>query len=85
MKDFGSKAKTVKGNEGAKCLYPTRLDTYGCGCEHDCAYCYAKSLLDFRELWNPKSPSVGDISKIAREIRKTSRGTVRNLHRFCRQ
>lgn len=39
---------TVEGGEGQKCHYPTRLDTYGCGCSHDCKYCYAKSLLDFR-------------------------------------
>lgn len=31
MRDFGSKAKSVGGNEGGKCSYPTRLDTYGCG------------------------------------------------------
>lgn len=50
--------KTVGGSEGDLCLYPTRLDTYGCGCQHDCAYCYAKSLLDFRGLWNPRMPKV---------------------------
>lgn len=79
MKDFGSWAKTVEGNEGSKCKYPTRLDTYGCGCGHNCSYCYAKSLLDFRGLWNPESPSVGDISKIARQIKKTPKGTVLRL------
>lgn len=30
--------KTVGGNEGSKCYYPTRLDTYGCGCGHDCRF-----------------------------------------------
>lgn len=48
-KEFKSFIKTVGGNEGNKCHYPTRLDTYGCGCSHDCKYCYAKSLLDFRK------------------------------------
>lgn len=62
--------KTVGGNEGNKCHYATRLDTYGCGCSHDCKYCYAKSLLDFRGLWNPKEPSVADIEKIKRKIAK---------------
>ena len=38
-KEFKSFYKTVSGNEGNKCNYPTRLDTYGCGCSHDCAYC----------------------------------------------
>ena len=67
-KEFKSFFKTVKGNEGGKCHYPTRLDTYGCGCQHDCKYCYAKSLLDFRKLWNPHSPSVADPIKVERKI-----------------
>ena len=50
MKEYKSFFKTVNGNEGSKCHYNTRLDTYGCGCQHDCSYCYAKSLLDFRKL-----------------------------------
>lgn len=79
MKGFGSIAKSVGGNEGNQCNYSTRLDTYGCGCQHDCAYCYAKSLLSFRGLWNARAPAVGDISKIAREIRKIPRGTVVRL------
>ena len=56
------------GNEGDKCHYSTRLDTYGCGCTHDCSYCYAKSLLDFRGIWRPNDPSVADINKIRRKI-----------------
>ena len=77
MRDFGSTAKQVDGNEGEKCLHRTRLDTYGCGCQHDCSYCYAKTLLDFRNLWDAKNPSVGDISKIIREIKKLPREVVR--------
>lgn len=69
-KEFKSFMKTVGGNEGSKCNYPTRLDTYGCGCSHDCKYCYAKSLLDFRNLWNPEEPAVADIDKIRRKIAK---------------
>lgn len=68
MKEFLSFYKTVDGNEGNKCHYPTRLDTYGCGCQHDCKYCYAKSLLDFRKLWNPQDPAVADIEKIRKTI-----------------
>ena len=70
MAEFKSFYKTVGGNEGNKCNYPTRLDTYGCGCMHDCKYCYAKSLLDFRGLWNPTEPSVADIAKIKKKIKK---------------
>lgn len=79
MKDFQSVSKTVDGNEKSKCHYPTRLDTYGCGCAHDCKYCYAKSLLDFRKLWNPQNPAIGDISKISKEIRKLPKGEVVRL------
>ncbi len=70
MKEFKSFFKTVGGNEGGKCGYPTRLDTYGCGCAHDCKYCYAKSLLNFRGLWNAEDPAVADIKKIRRKVRQ---------------
>ena len=78
-KEFKSFYKEVKGNEGSKCKYPTRLDTYGCGCQHDCNYCYAKSLLDFRKLWNPQDPSVADIKKIERVIKKIPKGSIIRL------
>ena len=68
--EFKSFFKTVGGSEGNRCNYSTRLDTYGKGCQHDCSYCYAKSLLDFRKLWNPENPAVADIEKIKKKIRK---------------
>ena len=70
MTEFKSFFKSVAGNEGDRCHYNTRLDTYGCGCQHNCAYCYARSLLDFRGLWNPASPAVADIKKIRRTIER---------------
>lgn len=80
MKEFKSFYKTVEGgNEGSKCLYNTRLDTYGCGCAHDCSYCYAKSLLNFRKLWNAKEPAVADIDKIERRIAKLKPGSIVRL------
>lgn len=75
MNEFKSFLKTVGGNEGDKCNYPTRLDTYGRGCSHDCKYCYAKSLLDFRKMWNPDDPAVADIDKIKRKISKLPKDT----------
>ena len=72
--EFKSFYKVVGGNEGTKCHYPARLDLYGCGCEHDCSYCYAKSLLSFRKLWNPQDPSVADINKIKKQIDKIANG-----------
>ena len=77
MKEYNSFYKTVEGNEGSKCHYSTRLDTYGCGCEHDCSYCYAKSLLNFRGLWNPKDVSVANIEKIRKKIAKLPKKVVR--------
>jgi len=79
MKEFKSFYKTVEGNEGNVCHYPTRLDTYGCGCAHDCSYCYAKSLLSFRGLWNPQDPAVADMDDIRRTLDKVKRGTVLRL------
>lgn len=67
--EFKSFFKTVAGNEGNRCKYSTRLDTYGCGCQHNCGYCYARSLLDFRKLWNPAYPSVANINRIRHAIR----------------
>ena len=78
-KEFKSFFKTVGGNEGNKCHYPTRLDTYGCGCSHNCSYCYAKSLLDFRGLWNPENPAVADIEKIRKKISKLPKDIVVRL------
>ena len=79
MKKFKSFYKEVEGNEGEKCKYNTRLDTYGCGCQHDCNYCYAKSLLNFRGLWNAKEPSVADIKEIEKVIRKIPKGKIIRL------
>lgn len=73
-KEYKSFFKNVGGNEGTKCKYPVRLDTYGCGCSHDCKYCYAKSLLNFRKLWNPTDPAVADIGKIRKQIEKIAAG-----------
>lgn len=76
MKEFKSFFKEVAGNEGGKCRYNIRLDTYGCGCAHDCSYCYAKSLLNFRNLWDAAEPSVASLAKIERKIAKLKPGTI---------
>lgn len=79
MSEFKSFYKEVKSGEGERCHYPTRLDTYGCGCQHDCSYCYAKSLLDFRKMWNPMSPSVADVKKIEKRLDKIEPGKILRL------
>ena len=63
--------KTVEGNEGSKCYYPTRLDTYGCGCGHDCSYCYAKDMiLNMSGEWDPKHPKIADLWRIENRIKR---------------
>ena len=72
--EYKSFLKTVGGGEGQKCHYPTRLDVYGCGCEHNCAYCYARSLLDFRGLWG--KPRTADIEAVKRAVRRLKAGSI---------
>jgi len=69
----------VGGGEGNKCKYPTRLDTYGCGCAHDCKYCYAKALLNFRGFWKPYNPKVANIQEVEKIIQKIPKGTIVRL------
>lgn len=76
MTEYKSFFKTVGGNEGSKCKYSTRLDVYGCGCQHDCKYCYAKSLLSFRGLWDAEHPHEADIDKVRRKIAKLPKDTI---------
>lgn len=76
---FGSFFADASGGEGERCNYPTRLDTYGCGCFHDCRYCYAKSLLDFRKNWNPDKPHVASTVDISKALRKVRRGQILRL------
>ena len=78
--EFKSFFKAVGGNEGGKCNYATRLDTYGCGCQHNCAYCYARALLDFRGLWDYQNPAVAPIADIRKTIqRELKRGDIVRL------
>ena len=79
MEEYKSFLKTVGGNEGSRCHYSTRLDTYGKGCQHDCGYCYSKSLLDFRGLWNPEHPAVADIRKIEKTVEKIAKGKIKDV------
>ena len=79
LKEFKSFYKIVSGSEGNRCMYNTRLDTYGRGCMHDCSYCYAKSLLSFRGLWDSQDPAVADIGKIERKLKLLPKGTILRL------
>jgi DNA repair photolyase len=61
------------------CKYTQRLDTYGCGCQHDCNYCYAKTLLSFRGLWNSTTPKTSTLWEIKSKISKLSKHSVIKL------
>lgn len=57
------------------CVYSKRIDTYGNGCEHECKYCYAKGLLDFRGHWN-KKPMASNFGEIHYQIKKLPKYSV---------
>ena len=74
---FYSKIENRKFNTW--CKYTSRIDTYGCGCQHDCSYCYAKSLLDFRKLWNSKKPKKANIVQIKNCLKTIPKNEVIKL------
>jgi DNA repair photolyase len=73
---FNSPYKQLDRKVNTWCKYTKRLDTYGRGCQHDCSYCYAKSLLSFRGFWNAKEPATALIKEIRESIYKLSRTDV---------
>lgn len=79
MQVFNNFYHEVTGNEAERCHYPTRLDTYGCGCQHNCGYCYARALLAFRGLWNAQVPSSVQYKEVVKIVRKLRPGTVVRL------
>ena len=73
---FHSPYKQLDRKVNTWCNYTKRLDTYGCGCQHDCSYCYAKSLLSFRGFWNAQEPATASIKTIRESIYSLSRNDV---------
>jgi DNA repair photolyase len=47
-----------------QCLYAFEIDTYGRGCSHNCAYCYAKAELTVHGYWNNPIPVPVDLNEI---------------------
>lgn len=47
-----------------QCLYAFEIDTYGRGCVHNCAYCYAKAQLTVHGYWNNPIPVPVDLNEI---------------------
>src|SRR5688572_20426200 len=44
--------KLLEAQDCIRCFHRFEIDTYGRGCIHNCAYCYAKSYLSIRRYWN---------------------------------
>ena len=51
----------------SKCHHAFEIDSYGRGCIHNCAFCYAKDQLTSHGFWNRPIPFPVDLS----EVRKT--------------
>ena len=80
MKEFGSFYKTIDHRKfNTWCKYTKRLDTYGCGCQYNCHYCYARGLLGFRGLWNINDIRIAQMYKIHDAIRKIKPYTIVKL------
>lgn len=80
MREFKSSYKSISHRKyNTWCKYTKRIDTYGCGCQHDCKYCYAKSLLGFRGLWNSNEPKVAYMSEIIKSISKLDKSDIVRL------
>lgn len=79
MTVFKSPYKQLNRKINTWCRYTKRLDTYGLGCQHDCKYCYAKGLLEFRGHWNVDGQAEADLYKIKCLIRRLNPGDVVRL------
>jgi DNA repair photolyase len=68
--------KLLEAQDCTHCFYRFEIDTYGRGCVHNCAYCYAKSYLSIRRYWNEPIPfpiDIAEIRKIFATVFETSR------------
>jgi DNA repair photolyase len=80
MREFGSFYNSIDERQANTwCNYTKRLDMYGCGCQHDCSYCYSKSLLNFRGLWDASSPSGANLNRLRNRIAILPRNEVIKL------
>jgi DNA repair photolyase len=68
--------KLLEAQDCTRCFHRFEIDTYGRGCVHNCAYCYAKSYLSIRKYWNEPMPfpiDIADIRKIFVTVFETSK------------
>lgn len=57
------------------CSRTLALDTYGCGCQFNCDYCYARALLNFRGMWATR-PKVSELSELHYIIKKLNQYNI---------
>jgi len=58
-----------------KCHYAFEIDSYGRGCVHNCAYCYAKEALTAHGYWNNPMPfpvNLAEVRKIFYTVFETN-------------
>lgn len=58
---FRSFLKLLESEDCKHCFHRFEMDTYGRGCFHNCAYCYARAYLHQRKMWNEPQPFPIDI------------------------
>jgi DNA repair photolyase len=76
---YKSPYKNINGRKfNDWCVYKKRIDTYGLGCEHNCNYCYAKTLLEFRRKWKT-NPLNSDLIEIYYRVKKLIPGDIVRL------
>jgi DNA repair photolyase len=61
---FKGSLKLLEAKDCTNCFHRFEIDTYGRGCVHNCSYCYAKSFLSIRKMWNEPMPFPIDIAEI---------------------
>ena len=74
--------KLLEAQDCARCFHRFEIDTYGRGCIHDCAYCYAKSYLSIRRYWNEPIPFPIDIAAIRHIFAAVFETSKRNKFRW---
>ena len=77
METFNSCFKSISNRKyNTWCNYILRLDTYGCGCQHNCKYCYAKGLLNFRKHWDNENPKPSNMVIIYKSIKQLDKYSI---------
>lgn len=76
------KAMTLlEAQDCQKCFHRFEIDTYGRGCVHNCTYCYAKSYLSIRKMWNEPMPFPIDIAEVRKIFATVFESDKRSKHR----